>query len=313
MKRAATTAVGTLLVLIGSFVLVVGVVLVTVFGLDGRSQSEAMRAVATSSAVVMDPQRADAGLPGSLELSTFTLTATSVDRGETFIGIGPADDVLAYLSGSPYDVARGVDGRSSSLDQVSVEGSGRPLPPGTQSFWTQQTAGAGPQQLVVALGSGEQLLVVMNPDGSGPVDVRIVASVEAAWIGPAGIAATAAGAAIVLIGLWLLLARRSDDEPAATSVPGNANTPTERPEPSEWGPPIAANDVPVPPPPATRVPDQPGAPTSDQVESAPVSVVDLTTTRTIPAQATGTSGRPATVRVGTGSAGPDRPPREPGT
>jgi hypothetical protein len=304
MKRAVATFVGTILVLVGAFALVVGIVLLTVFGLDGRSQAEAARAVASSSAVVMDPQRADAGLPGSLELTTFTLSASAVDRGATFVGIGPADDVLAYLSGSPYDVARGVDGRSSNLDQVTVDGSGRPLPPGSQSFWAQQTSGIGTQQLVVPLGAGEQLVVVMNPDGSTPVDVRLVASVEAAWIGPAGVAASAGGSALLLIGLWLLLGRRSDGEGSSTAGGAATEHPTIHPAPSEWGPPIAVNDVPAvaPAPP-------PAVDPRDGNRSGTVAVLDLTTAASVRAQRSGS----AVAAMGVGAAGPQGPPREPGT
>jgi hypothetical protein len=257
----------------------------------------------------MDPERADAGLPGSLELTTFTLSASAVDRGPTFVGIGPADDVLAYLSGSPYDVARGVDGRSVNLDQVTVDGSGRPLPPGSQSFWTQQTSGSGTQQLVVPLGAGEQLIVVMNPDGSTPVDVRLVASVEAGWIGPAGVAASAGGSAILLIGLWLLLGRRSDDEASSTGGASATEQPTTRPAPSEWGLPIAVNDAPAsaPPPPAVDP--------RDGNRSGTVAVLDLTTAASVPTQRSDSSAaakRPP-LAMGVAAAGPQGPPREPGT
>lgn len=317
MKRAAAVTVGTIFVLIGTFLLVTGVALLAVFGLDGRSQADAVRAVAPSSALVMDPQRADAGLPSAADLTTFTLSATAVDRSETFVGIGPADDVLVYLSGSPYDIARGVDGRSGELDQVNVAGSGQPLPPGTQSFWTQQSTGTGPQQLVVALGGPDQLVVVMRPDGSGPIDVRLTASVEAAWIGPAGLAAAAAGTALLVIGLWLLLARRRDDQRlASTSAPqGAAGTQPAAPSTSTpWGPPIAVNESPLTT--SATTPESPtaAAPPAEQDTPASRVLVDLTRVPSIPPpRNAGSNAVPVAtapgVRVGT--AGPDAPPREP--
>lgn len=316
MKRAISTVVGTLFVLSGSFLLVSGVTLLAVFGLDGRSQADAVRAVTPSSALVMDPQRADAGLPSGLELTSFSIKVTALDRGPTFVGVGPADDVLAYLSGTPYDIVRGVDGRSHQIDQRGVDGVGTPAIPGSQSFWTQQTAGSGVQELVVTLGRPDQLIVVMRPDGSGPVNVRIVAAVEAAWIGPAGLASTAAGTALLLIGLWLLLARGRAQQSEHIDPPqgqGDSAVVAPAPEPSEWGRPVASSDAPTAAGASSTAAEASARAPSSDSDGGSGRTLDLTEGAVIPLprhEATVRSPAHAS-RVSVGGSAPEGPPREP--
>lgn len=302
MRRAAAAFVGTLLVLVGSFALVVGVVLLAVFGMDGTSSAGPVRAVAASSALVVDTQRADAGLPAAVDLTTLRLSATAVDRGEVFVGVGPAQDVLAYLSGSPYDIARGVDGRSQNLDQVTVQGTGQPSPPAAQSFWSVQASGSGPQTLTLPLTRTGELIVVMNADAAAPVDVRLDVGVDAAWIGPAAIAAVAGGAALLLLGLWFLLAPRRRERDHADAPPSaGPDVVAQEPPSSEWGQPIAVNEAPLE-----------GA--VDPTASA-TRVVDLTADVEVPRPRAATAVPVrvlATTPAGRGSQGPEGPPREPG-
>lgn len=298
MRRVAAQLIGAVLVLGGTFALVVGIVLIAVFGLDGVTSTGPVRAVTSSSALVADPRGVDAGLPRTVDLTSLELQVSDVNRGEVFLGVGPAQDVLAYLSGSPYDVARGLDGRARDLEPVTVAGTGAPSPPGAQSFWTQQVTGTGNQSLTVVVAGRDELVVVMNADASNPIDVRLEASVEAAWIGLAGVAGIAGGGALLLLGLWLLVARRQDagrlrsgDNAPHASVAESSSPP------SAWGPPIAANDIASPSGPTPS----PSASEGDREILLPEPRAPLT----IDVAALVAAHTPRRA------AGPERPPQEP--
>jgi len=111
------------------------------------------------------------GLVGDVRLR---VTAVSLDR-PVFVGIGPADRVAAYLSGTSYTTvtSTGTDGL------VSHYGTSRPAVPRTAGIWAVQVAGTGTQTLRWTAQDGQWTAVAMNPDGSPGVAVRADAGVSA--------------------------------------------------------------------------------------------------------------------------------------
>ena len=111
------------------------------------------------------------GLVGDVRLR---VTAASPGR-PVFVGIGPADRVAAYLSGTSYTTvtSAGADGL------VGHYGTSRPALPRTAGIWAVQVAGTGTQTLRWTAQDGQWTAVAMNPDGSPGVAVRADAGVSA--------------------------------------------------------------------------------------------------------------------------------------
>jgi hypothetical protein len=303
VRRALSLVIGAVLIALGTFAMVAGSVMVSVIGTDGLAQAPSVRAVTPTTAFVIDPARLDAGLPSAVSFGRGRIDAVSLDESATFVGAGPADDVLAYLAGAPYEVAQGVDGRSAALDALVVAGDGAPSPPVAQSLWTAQSSGPGAQGIEVPVSGGQQLVVVMRADGQGPVDVRLDAQVEVEGAGAIAVAAIAAGIALVLAGI-LLLSRRDRDRPSgeagtpdpAIDEPSGATNVAVRAWPIEDG--TTTDRGPTSPNAAPPSPPAPGwgapvAPSDTAVLPRPRTSIDVR--------------RPAS---GTGAAGPDAPPRE---
>ncbi|WP_214401412.1 DUF4389 domain-containing protein [Pseudonocardia lacus] len=107
--------------------------------------------------------------PASL-LGVVRVRAAARD-GTVFVGIGPAEDVRSYLGGVGRDVIGGpaADARRTTW----VPGGAPATAPGAQDFWAASVSGPGVQQLTWTAVDGRWAVVVMNADGSRPVDARV--------------------------------------------------------------------------------------------------------------------------------------------
>ena len=97
---------------------------------------------------------------------------------ETFIGIGPTDDVERYLQGVAHSVVRDVQDDPFNVDYRVLPGDTTPEPPGDQTFWVGTVAGPGEQTLTWDLGAGNYTVVLMNADASQGVDAQLSAGVK---------------------------------------------------------------------------------------------------------------------------------------
>jgi hypothetical protein len=95
-----------------------------------------------------------------------------------FVAIGPADQVMAYLSGVSYATVTNV----GQAGLVSHYGTALPAPPGTTRIWAAQVSGTGTQTLHWVARTGTWMVVVLNPDGSAGLAVRADAGVSASWL-----------------------------------------------------------------------------------------------------------------------------------
>ncbi len=98
--------------------------------------------------------------------------------GEAFVGIGPADDVAAYLGGvQRTEVTQLGPSRRDVETTVIAGGTPTGLPAG-QAFWVVSSEGPGAQSIVWEVERGEWTVVVMNSDASPAVSVVTQAGVR---------------------------------------------------------------------------------------------------------------------------------------
>ncbi|MGD9753025.1 MAG: DUF4389 domain-containing protein, partial [Acidimicrobiia bacterium] len=146
------------------------------------------------------------------------LQATNADSAmDTFIGIGPTEDVTRYLAGSAYDVVIAMDGDRA---QTTVRrGDGPVAPPTSQSFWVAAASGPGSQSITWRVTSGHWMAVAMNSDGTPGVAVDLVAGVHPGILGRLALTLVAAGIAAAGIAAAAIF----------TGSAGNADVPVLRP------------------------------------------------------------------------------------
>jgi hypothetical protein len=104
---------------------------------------------------------------------------TPVSPGQpVFVAIGPADQVMAYLSGVSYATVTNV----GQGGLVSHYGTALPAPPRATPIWAAQVSGTGTQTLHWVARTGTWMIVVLNPDGSAGLAVHADAGVSAPWL-----------------------------------------------------------------------------------------------------------------------------------
>lgn len=122
-----------------------------------------------------------------------------------FVGMARRDDVQGYLRGVPYVIAHGASGYRVTYTQH--DGQAPATPPAHAVPWTAQATGTGTQTLEFDARQqpGDQVLVVMNADGSSSVSGRAESTVtqpSLPWIASgllAGGVALGAGGALLVV------------------------------------------------------------------------------------------------------------------
>jgi hypothetical protein len=141
-------------------------------------------------------------------LGKIRIEARSVGPGPVFVGIGPKDDVDAYLDGVERDVVTDVEFDPFHVDYDRQSGSRDPAPPASRKFWVASAHGTGTQVLTWESDSGSWSVVLMNANGSPGVDARVKAGAEipyALWIGVGALVVgilLAAGATLMILKGW---------------------------------------------------------------------------------------------------------------
>jgi hypothetical protein len=206
----ALLIVGVILAFVGIWLLVVGGR--ALWAVQGRDSdgfyTSGPGAVATDSyALSSPPEFSGAGpdvlyardLLGSVRISGESSTAES----SLFIGIGPADDVAAYLDGVGHDEVRDIEVSPFAVEYEAHSGGAPTEPPTAQTFWAQSVSGTGPQTLDTEFPAGDWSVVIMNADGSAGVsaDLRVGATLPIiTWI---AFGALAAGCLLLVVGVIL--------------------------------------------------------------------------------------------------------------
>jgi hypothetical protein len=123
------------------------------------------------------------------------------DARDVFVGIGPADDVDAYLDGVEHDVVTDLHDEPN-YDRVA--GSAPAGPPGNQHFWAESASGTGELTVDWEPEDGLWRVVLMNADATRGVSSELSIGAEldsVLWIGIGMLVAgglLAAGAALAI-------------------------------------------------------------------------------------------------------------------
>jgi hypothetical protein len=135
---------------------------------------------------------------------------------EVFVGIGPADDVDAYLQGTAHDeitrIERGLPRyvRASGDDEIAA--------PTEQDFWTVQDTGTGTREVTWELAKGNWALVIMNADGSPGVAVSAALAAHAGFFLPLAWTLIGIGLLVTLIAALLIAYAVRHREPGPPGV-----------------------------------------------------------------------------------------------
>lgn len=211
--RTAAIIAGAVAALVGLGLAAIGALLLGVFGGDGTVASgshplSTSRAALVSSVADIGDVADVADVVGDPSL---VVSATAPREGaDLFVGIGPAALVDRYLAGAPIDEVTDFEVDPFHLTRRARSGSIQPEPPGSQDFWVAEATGSSTATLDWKLRDGEYRLVLMNADGSRPVDAD--GEVKLSLTNVAGIAWALTGGGLVLLlagSAGIVLAARS--------------------------------------------------------------------------------------------------------
>jgi len=162
-------------------------------------------------AVTSERIRLTDGLPDRLsspgDIVTFKAQGGSANGKPLFVGVAPAADVAAYLSGVAHDQVVDVhmDGWKGPLskDYEAAPGGAPSGPPAAQPVWTAQTIGTD-VSLAWPASEGTWSFVVMNADASPGVAAALGLGVKVNFLGWVAAGLLAAGGLLLLAGITMM-------------------------------------------------------------------------------------------------------------
>ncbi|RFU37205.1 hypothetical protein DZF91_34105 [Actinomadura logoneensis] len=135
--------------------------------------------VGSSSAHAADPD------PDIGELARVRIKVEAADPNvPIFVGIGPKDQVEAYLRGVAYDDFVSAELKPFQASFRHVPGAGRAADPTRRTFWVASSAGPGPRTLTWDKTHGAWSVAVLRLDGAPNVDVRASIGLRFAFLTP---------------------------------------------------------------------------------------------------------------------------------
>jgi hypothetical protein len=227
---------GTAAIIVGSVILgsgfltaVSGGVLLGMFG-DGQVLGSGSHTVTTSSsAMVADLGHIDdlQGLEFLTGSPTLHISAANVTDSGVFVGVGPTEDVEAYLQDVTIDRVSDLELAPFRLDTITDKGSSAASAPGEQAFWVasgqSSVESLSEAQLAWEIEDGRYEVVIMNADGSAGVST--LAAIGASLPTSAGLWTLVLGIGIALMiggGALLYVGVRQDRRPGRGAVRANS-------------------------------------------------------------------------------------------
>jgi len=134
------------------------------------------------------------------QLGAVSVTARARGGGAAFVGIGPREQVTAWLGTTAYEKPSDVRDETDLTREGTVVASLDD--PTGQSFWAASTAGTGLQRLTWDAVEGDWMVVVANADGRPGVEVAAKAGATLPHLDSWGVAVLATG--VMLLGLGAL-------------------------------------------------------------------------------------------------------------
>jgi hypothetical protein len=160
------------------------------------------------------------------------LQVDAVDAAaELFVGIGPANDVEAFLSGVARDEITEVDFRRN-VSYRTVPGGLTSDAPGEQGFWAASASGGGRLALEWDVVDGDWVVVLMNGDGSPGILADVTVGVRSGALLGIGIGMLVIGALLLAAAVAIIVAgTRRRAEPEAETAAGTARPRALEPRP----------------------------------------------------------------------------------
>jgi hypothetical protein len=143
-------------------------------------------------------------------LGEVQVTADPTTDAGVFVGIARTSDVDRYLAGVAQSVVVESWG-DEQTDMQFVDGGAPRAEPDAEDFWEASASGRDPQTITWEPRSGDWTLVVMNGEGTTPVDALVTVGAEAPVVGTVGVVLLVAGlvvAGLGALGLVLVVWRR---------------------------------------------------------------------------------------------------------
>jgi hypothetical protein len=140
-----------------------------------------------------------------------------------FVGVGRKADVDRYLAGAAIDRVTDVEVDPWSLDKTRREGSVKPKPPATQSFWVAKSSGSS-AAIDWKVRDGNYRVVVMNADGSRGVRTESEFAVQVPHLGAAALAMLIVGLVVIGGGIALMAVPGSGSRGRSAPAPGATQT-----------------------------------------------------------------------------------------
>lgn len=245
--RIVAIVTGTILALVGFVVVVASVAALVLAGGDNSIDTGSQRLTSVTAAIVSGSARIEDERPAGWLFDedddlALSINAESPSTKPLFLGVGPTDDVRAYLQGAAYDEVDDISFRPFGVDydRQGPPGEGRELePPGDQGFWTARAVGtAGSVRLDWDYAPGSYTVALMNADGSRGVEADASLELQVPYLHAGLIVAVVVGGLLLLIGLVLAIFVARGGTSGGSAAASDEGPPRAEPEsPAAPGPP----------------------------------------------------------------------------
>lgn len=226
-RRIVLSIIAAVLIVIGGLTAISGAAIMLLFRSDGRVESGMARITTPTQALVSKTGNVTGVSAAPTWMGRPTMDVTLTDppgASATFVGIGPAAAVDAYLADVAHDVVTDVEVTPFVLQTARQAGTRTPAPPGEQTFWVAKgTQNGTTSTMSWQAQDGEYRVVIMNASAAAGVDTNARFGVAVPGVGNAGLLVLIIGLVILGIGVVLLviaLAMRS----RPTAPPGAGST-----------------------------------------------------------------------------------------
>jgi hypothetical protein len=140
------------------------------------------------------------------DLGEVRVQLESADAGAgLFVGIGPTEQVAAYLDKVGHDELTDLDVDPFAAGYLAHAGGAPAGDPASQPFWSRSDSGTGARTLTWPVSSGDWTIVVMNADGSAGVAANVSAGATFPVLDDIATGAFVAGGVLLLGGLALIV------------------------------------------------------------------------------------------------------------
>ncbi|WP_328325713.1 hypothetical protein OHA70_36235 [Kribbella sp. NBC_00382] len=154
-------------------------------------------------------------------LGQVRIQSTTTGPDVLFVGIADSDDVTAYLAPIEHTIASDSGGGSTGTAYSQHDGAAPTSLPAELTIWAASATGTGQQSATWQIGAGDWTVVMMNADGTRPVegDLAVAATLPwlntfSTWLLIAGLLFLIGGSALILVPI-----RRSRLAPKAVNTP----------------------------------------------------------------------------------------------